>query len=206
MTGGDSRPERSSPAPLARATPEPARSPPGVFRKVDRDSPSAPSVPKRWTLGAKTAQNAPRVPKNGTLAALRRSSPELAIVRPSSRVSPKSQGYGEAPESRQNRAGRGALESAVAGVGLHGWPISGTRARLYAPQAPGTRVSLYGFGGRPRGDRHGTPEPRWQHRVGFPGFREGSGRQKNRCTPKGVHPIALSGRIAGVEPGRRAGS
>ena len=62
-------------------------------------------------------------------------------------ISPKSQGYGEAPEFRQNRAGREALESVVAGIGLHGWPISGTRARLYAPQAPGTKVSLHGFGG-----------------------------------------------------------
>ena len=48
-------------------------------------------------MAAKTAQNAPGVPKNGTMAALRRSSPELAKVRPGSRVSPKSQGYGEVP-------------------------------------------------------------------------------------------------------------
>ena len=50
---------------------------------------------------------------------------------------------------RQNRAGRGALEGAVAGVALNGWPISGTRAGRYAPQAPGTRVSLHGFGENP---------------------------------------------------------
>ena len=48
-------------------------------------------------MAAKTAQNVPGVPKNGTRAALRRSSPELAKVRPGFRVSPKSQGYGEAP-------------------------------------------------------------------------------------------------------------
>ncbi len=242
-------------------------------------------------MAAKAAQNAPGVTKSGTMAALRRSSPELAKVCPGSRVSPKSQGYGEAPEFRQNRAGRGALEGAVEGVGLHGWPFSGTRARRYAPQTPGTRVSLHGFGGshceaqQERGaatERHskgrfrrsrrtsawfqgGSPKPcrtrgaggrcrgGWAARVADfgdpckaicptglwnegqlarfwrPATREPTRdagaalaaprrvsrvpggiwpAKKNGCTPKGVHPIALSRRngMQDVVPGNPAGA
>ncbi len=99
--------------------------------------------------------------------------------------SPKLQVYTEVPERftevaglrrgskvfRQNRAGRGALEDTIAGVGLHGWPISACRAGQCAPQAPRTRVSLHGFGGR----RACAQRPRGAGDVPTPGHGKGEG-------------------------------
>ena len=106
---------------------------------------------------------------------------------------PKSQDHADIPGFRQNRAGRGALEGVVAGVGLNGWPISACRAEQYAPQAPGTKVSLHGFGENPlRGTGNGVF-------AKVAGLRPGS-----RVSPKPCRVRGAGGCCSGVWAARVA--
>ncbi len=133
VTGGASRPERSSPAPLARAPPEPAENLTGGCQEPFENRwrlPECSSRPKNRDDGSKNSPKRSWRPQKWDEGS---TSPKFAPVA----------GF------RQNRAGRGALKGAVAGVALNGWPISGSRARRYALQTPGTKVSLHGFGGNP---------------------------------------------------------
>ena len=121
------------PHPLARAPPEPAGSLTGVCRE---------SFENRWRLPecSSRPKNRDDGSKNSTKCFSR---PQKWDAGSTPLMFARVAGF------RQNRARRRALEDAVAGVGLHGWPISACRARRYAPQTPETGVSLHGFGGNP---------------------------------------------------------